>query len=194
MLGPVPPAVYVEIDIAADPPRVWELTQEPSLHQRWDLRFSEITYEGAPLDDGTQRFRYSRRIVPGFVVTGWGETVGESRREDGAAASALRFGSDQKRSLIHEGSGYWRYLPTDGGVRFLTRYDYEVRWGVLGRVLDRLFFRRAIGWATAYSFDTLRLWLEKHVEPVHPLRALTAGRSPQDLPRASRCLRRPRTP
>jgi len=44
MLGPVPPAVYVEIDIAADLPRVWELTQEPSLHQRWDLRFSEITY------------------------------------------------------------------------------------------------------------------------------------------------------
>jgi len=39
----VPPAVYVEIDIAADLPRVWELTQEPSLHQRWDLRFSEIT-------------------------------------------------------------------------------------------------------------------------------------------------------
>jgi len=58
MLGPVPPAVYVEIDIAADLPRVWALTQEPSLHQRWDLRFSEITYEGAPLDDGTQRFRY----------------------------------------------------------------------------------------------------------------------------------------
>ena len=96
--------------------------------------------------------------------------------------------------MIHEGSGYWRYLPTDGGVRFLTRYDYEVRWGVLGRVLDRRFFRRAIGWATAYSFYTLRLWLEKYVEPVHPLRALTAGRSPRDLPRASRCLRRPRTP
>lgn len=189
----MPPAVYVEIAIAAGLQRVWEFTQEPSLHQRWDLRFSEIAYEGAPLDDGTQRFRYSRRIVPGFVVTGWGETMGESRRADGAAASALRFGSDQKRSLIHEGSGYWRYVPTDGGVRFLTRYDYEVRWGVLGRVLDRLFFRRAIGWATAYSFDALRLWLEKHVEPVHPLAALCARRSSRDLPRASRCLRRPRS-
>jgi DoxX-like family/Polyketide cyclase / dehydrase and lipid transport len=160
--------IYVEIAIARPPADVWERTQDPELHARWDARFSRIDYR--PGDGDAQRFVYERSLLPGLVVRGWGETRGERASADQAGASALAFGSDQKRSLIRHGSGYWRYVPTEDGTRFLTPYDYEPRWGPLGRLVDRLAFRPLIGWATAWSFDRLRLWLEDGVPPEHALR------------------------
>jgi len=50
-------------------------------------------------------------------------------------------------------------------VRFLTWYDYETRFGPLGRALDRCLFRPLLGWATAWSFDRLRLWIERGIPP-----------------------------
>src|SRR5262249_6466015 len=84
--------------------------------------------------------------------------------------SALKFWSNDSKSLIREGSGYWQYVPTRGGVRFLTAYDYRVRFGLLGRAIDALVFRPLITWATAWSFDRLRLWIERRVEPGHGAR------------------------
>jgi hypothetical protein len=163
-------AVYVETRIASRLEDVWARTQDPAQHQRWDLRFSTIEYLPRPGGDAPQRFAYERSLLPGLTVRGWGETRGE--RGDGGerAASALAFGSEQRRSLIRRGSGYWRYEADGDGVRFLTRYDYEPRWGPLGRLVDRVAFRRLIGWATAWSFDRLRLWLEEGVPPERSLR------------------------
>ena len=56
-------------------------------------------------------------------------------------------------------------------MRFVTRYDYAPRWGAAGRVVDRVVFRPLIAWATAWSFDRLRLWLEEGVAPERSLRA-----------------------
>jgi DoxX-like family len=56
-------------------------------------------------------------------------------------------------------------VPTDDGVRFLTRFDYLTRWGRLGERVDRMVFRPLFGWATAWSFDRLRLWLEDGSPP-----------------------------
>ncbi len=187
--------IYVETRIACEVTEIWRFTQEPQLHERWDLRFSRIKYASRRDDQEPQRFRYSRRIVSGLWIRGGGETTGERRRDDGSAASALRFWSDQRRSLIERGSGYWRYVPGGEGVRFLTRYDYEVRWGSVGAIVDGLLFRCLLGWATAWSFDAVRIWIEEGVEPIGPLRALarrTFGREDDPrLPRASRCLRAP---
>ena len=156
-------SIYVECPIRAPIERVWTLTQTPELHGRWDLRFSSIAYlpraAGEP-----QRFRYETRLGLGLKISGTGETVGEANRPDGTRTSALRFGSDEPLSLIREGSGYWQYEPRDGLVLFRTRYDYEVRHGLLGRLADRA-FRPLIGWATAWSFDALRLWAEADVRP-----------------------------
>lgn len=187
--------IYVEISIDCGVEEIWRLTQEPAIHERWDLRFSSIEYEPKLAPADPQRFRYSRRIAPGLWVRGAGETTGERRTDDGSGASALRFWSNQRRSLIRQGSGYWRYVPDAGAVRFLTRYDYEVRWGAIGQILDRLLFRRILGWATAWSFDAARIWIEEGVEVGGPLRTLlrrTRGGSGRRLaPRASRCLREP---
>jgi len=98
-------------------------------------------------------------------VRGLGETVGEKDGANGERTSALRFWSDDPRSLIREGAGYWRYVPAGDGVRFFTSSDYRVRFGLLGRAADRGVFRPLIGWATAWSFDRLRLWIEKGIDP-----------------------------
>jgi hypothetical protein len=144
--------------------RVWEATQDPAHHQRWDVRFGSISY--LPRVDGEpQRFTYATTVVPGVTVAGTGETLGDRDRADGTRWSGLRFWADDRRSIIHAGAGYWRYIPTEDGVRFLTRYDYRPRWGRVGEALDRRAFRAVFGWATAWSFDRLRLWLEDGVPP-----------------------------
>ena len=163
-------SVYVEILLRAPLDAIWSHTQTPGLHERWDLRFSRIDYLPKAAHDAPQRFRYTTRIGFGVEVSGQGETVGQCGRADGSAASALKFGSEQRLSIIREGSGYWKYVPTSEGVRFLTWYDYRTRFGAGGAFFDRLLFRPLIGWATAWSFDRLRLWLEERMEPQHAAR------------------------
>jgi hypothetical protein len=156
--------IYVEIDVRCPMEEIWRLTQTPELHRRWDLRFTDIRYLERPDETQPQRFVYETRIGFGLAVRGEGETVGAAEK-DGARSSALKFGSDDPKSLIRVGSGYWKYIPTNDGIRFLTRYDYRTRFGALGRFVDALAFRPLLGWATAWSFDRLRLWLEEGLDP-----------------------------
>jgi hypothetical protein len=158
------PPIYVEIPIAGAMDDLWEKTQNPVLHQRWDLRFSVIEY--LPRQPGEpQRFLYATRIGAGLRIEGAGESTGTHDDTSGERTSALKFWSDDTKSLIETGSGYWKYIPRGGSVRFLTWYDYRTRFGVMGHVVDGLFFRPLISWATAWSFDRLRLWIEKGIAP-----------------------------
>lgn len=160
--------LYIEARIDADLDELWDRTQDPAHHQRWDLRFTEIDY--LPRErDAPQRFRYATRVLPFLTVSGTGVAAGERQRPDGTRTSALRFASPHPLSLLKEGSGYWRYVPVWNGVRFITGYDYTPRWGFLGRWLDRLLLRPLMGWATAWSFDRLRLWLERGITPERAL-------------------------
>jgi hypothetical protein len=163
-------SIYVEILVRAPLDAIWSYTQTPALHERWDLRFSRIEYLPRNDESAPRRFQYATRIGFGLEVSGEGETVGRRGSTDGSATSALKFGSDDPLSIIREGSGYWKYIPTEGGVRFLTWYDYRTRFGAVGAYFDRLIFRPLIGWATAWSFDRLRLWLEQDVAPEQAIR------------------------
>lgn len=153
--------LYVETYIRGPLHELWAYTQDPVMHARWDLRFSEIVHlPSAP--DGPQRFRYVVRL-PGRTIAGIGVSVGERERADGSLTSALRFSSPDPWSPIRSGSGYWRYIPGADGVRFLTGYDYEP--GPQGAWFDRALVRPFVGWLTAWSFDRLRLWVETGLEP-----------------------------
>jgi hypothetical protein len=156
--------IYVETVIATSMDALWEHTQNPALHQRWDLRFTAIAYLPRPDAAAPQRFRYATRIGFGLHIAGEGESTG-TVEQGGARTSALRFWSDDPKALIRTGSGYWQYQPLPEGIQFLTWYDYEPRFGVAGTVVDRLLFRPLFGWATAWSFDRLRLWLERGLDP-----------------------------
>jgi hypothetical protein len=163
-------SVYVEILVRVPMEALWAHTQTAELHQRWDLRFSRIDYLPRAHETEPQRFRYTTHMGFGLGVSGEGETVGERTTPDGSRSSALRFGSSEPLSIIREASGYWKYIPTDDGIRFLTWYDYRTRFGPAGTLFDRLIFRPLIGWATAWSFDRLRLWLEQGVDPAQAMR------------------------
>ncbi len=157
-------SLYIATTIHADLDSVWEHTQKPELHERWDLRFSSIRYLPKSNPEDQQCFEYSRRIAPGILISGWGKSVA-TKTKDGSSTSSLKFGSDMPISLIREGSGYWKYTPDNDSILFETGYDYSVRWGLLGRIIDSLVFRPLIGFATAWSFDRLKLWIEEGVDP-----------------------------
>ena len=161
--------IYVETLVRAPMEDLWRLTQDPAQHTRWDLRFSSIRYLPSPDPQQPQEFRYAVDVLPGVRITGTGRTLGERSRPDGSRTSALGWERDTSLSPLGAGRGYWRYVPVDtetgAAVRFFTGYDYEPGWGAAS---DRL-VRPLIGWATAWSFDRLRLMLERQQAPERSL-------------------------
>lgn len=155
--------IYVETFIRSDLDTVWKYSQDPKLHEQWDLRFSEITYLSKEREDDPQHFLYKTNIGFGMSISGTGESVGK-RENQTEKVSSLKFWTKHPLSLIREGSGYWKYIDTNEGTKFLTLYNYNPALGIFGKILD-LLFRPLLGWATAWSFDTFRLWLEKGIPP-----------------------------
>lgn len=160
--------VYVALDIETNFSDLWEYTHNPRKQQEWDLRFSEITL--VPAGDHGKEYHYRTHIGFGLHVSGIGAPSGPQYEETGESTSALNFWSEQPLSLIKRGSGYWKYSMTGKGFRFQTWFDYQTRFGGAGRWFDMLIFRPLLGWATAWSFDCLRLWLEKQIHPRLSLR------------------------
>ncbi|WP_448163030.1 DoxX-like family protein [Bacillus mobilis] len=156
--------IYVSAEMNTTMETLWEHTQEPDIHTEWDARFTEISYlekkEGEP-----QKFLYKTKIGFGLEIAGEGESIGEIRKETGERISSLKFWTDNKFSLIQIGRGYWKYTPCEEHIHFETQYDYDTRFGRIGNVIDVYMFRPLLGWATAWSFDTLKLWLEKGLHP-----------------------------
>ncbi len=109
-------SIYVETFIRAPIDEVWRLTQTPDLHKRWDLRFSDIKYSAA-----------LRRIAGRIAAAAfplchahrlWLSDSGAKARQFGSRETAgsgrtsvLKFWSDDAKSLIRAGSGYWKYQP-----------------------------------------------------------------------------------
>ncbi|MFF7145215.1 hypothetical protein ACFZB5_29050 [Streptomyces nodosus] len=160
--------IYVEAHIRDDLDRIWTHTQDPARRRRWDLRLTEIDClphpEGEP-----RRFRYATRVLPFVTVSGTGVSAGEKTAPDGTRTSALRFASPHPLSPVAEGGSYWRCVPDGDGVRLLTGYEHRPRWGRAGTLVDRVLLRPLTGWATAWSFDRLRLWLERGITPERAL-------------------------
>ena len=108
---------------------------------------------------------YKTKIGFGLEIAGEGESIGEIRKETGERISSLKFWTDNTLSLIQIGRGYWKYTPNKEYIHFETQYDYDTRFGRVGNVIDCYIFRPLLGWATAWSFDALKLWLEKGLHP-----------------------------
>ncbi|HLG54924.1 MAG TPA: hypothetical protein VI485_06310 [Vicinamibacterales bacterium] len=105
-------AIFVEILVRAPMEELWTHIQKPDLHERWDLRFSEIEYLPKEHEAAPQRFRYITRIGFGLEVSGEGESVGETNLEDGSRSSALKFSSrDRAPSFGKPSHGSARSSP-----------------------------------------------------------------------------------
>jgi len=57
-------SIYVEIVIRSSMDEIWDKSQHPKLHQRWDQRFSEIDYLIRERRE-PQKFLYVTRIGGG---------------------------------------------------------------------------------------------------------------------------------
>jgi hypothetical protein len=164
-----PPPVHVAVRLAAPLSEVWRVTQDHHLHPAWDHRFSHIEMLAERITTGTE-MRYEKRLC-GMVIRGFGRyKLHKPMRQ-----STFEFWSDDWRSPIRRGVGLWRYVPCAGGVEFRTSYSYDVRWGLIGRVLDRLVIRRWFQRETERSFARLR---RDHFRDAGSAVAGASGRKP----------------
>jgi hypothetical protein len=144
--GPLHVAVRLRTSIKA----LWDLTQDHRIHPEWDHRFSRIEMLAGEIRTGTE-MRYERAVL-GMVIRGFGRYKLHRPQKQ----STFEFWSDDPRSLIRRGVGLWLYrAASEGLVEFRTSYTYDVRWGTLGRLLDRLVFRRFFQRETERSFRRL---------------------------------------
>lgn len=142
--------VHVRVRLRASLDRLWNFTQDHRIHPCWDRRFSRIIMLDETLRTGTE-MRYERDVL-GLTIRGHGRyKLHRPNRQ-----STFEFWSDDPRSLIRRGVGLWIYKPLeDGVVEFSTSYTYDVRWGLLGRLIDRLVFRPFFQRETERSFRRL---------------------------------------
>ncbi|MCM3037123.1 hypothetical protein M3579_14235 [Bacillus pumilus] len=156
--------VYVETTIHAPIEKVWEHTQNPKLHEQWDLRFSTISLNEHQ-NEQPQSFLYEKHLGFGLSVTGTGAYRTRMMDERNERASSLNFKSSHPLSFIKEGSGYWKYIKTSDYIVFQTQFDYKTKEGKGWTWADKILFRPMIGFMTAFSFGALKTWLEKGTHP-----------------------------
>ena len=133
---------------------VWERTQTPDLHLAWDIRFTHIDYLDQIDERGFRLMDYRTRVGFGIEVAGTGRYLQNTPPHH----STFEFGSRDWKSIITKGRGIWQYEPCAEGTYFKTVYDYDVRYGPVGRLIDGVLFRRLMQLATEWGFETLRQW------------------------------------
>jgi len=148
--------IVVEVEINAPISLIWEQSQNPEQHVLWDIRFSDIEYLDTHDDKGRQALRYRTKIGFGIAVEGLGYYAHNKKHEK----SVFLFDSNDWKSLISNGRGLWLYIDKENHTFFKTVFDYETRFGLFGRIIDRILFRPLFQRATEWGFETLRLWCE----------------------------------
>lgn len=83
--------IYVGTVIHTDMDKLWDYTQDPNIHQQWDLRFSKIDYLPKKGDNDPQRFLYETNIGFGLRIAGEGESVKTVYTDGGERVSSLKF-------------------------------------------------------------------------------------------------------
>lgn len=133
---PRQPGIYVEIFLRAPLKEVWRLTQEPTGHQRWDLRFTEIRYLPRP-DESSIMFPEHGRSVP-FTIQSYAhrdalgrETVTWVRTFE--TRKRRRFDAyiiwSEKRGCIVDYLGTHQHLAVDLEVRVAENGGLRIRSG-----------------------------------------------------------------
>ena len=147
---PSPPPVHVSLRVRAGLRALWDLTQDHGRHPEWDHRFTRIVMLADQIETGTT-MQYERTVL-GLTIRG----SGRYKLHRPCSQSTFEFWSHDPRSLIRRGVGLWLYRPGDDGtIEFSTSYTYAVRWGTLGRWLDRLVLRPFMQFETERSFRRL---------------------------------------
>jgi hypothetical protein len=159
--------IVVEAIIPAPVATVWERSQVPGLHAAWDIRFNHIAYLDQTDERGYHLMDYRTSIALGISIQGYGRYLTNNEHSH----SSFEFDSHDWKSLIRNGRGIWLYRAAGEGTLFKTVYDYDVRYGWLGKALDVLLFRSLLQLATEWGFETLRRWCAGDENAVVPRRS-----------------------
>lgn len=166
--------IIVAVPMLCSEATLLDYTQDPVKHTAWDIRYSSLEFSGEEGEDGKIPLTVSTRIGFGMVIKGKGSCAFKKpdEREHKEHTAALNLKFDDRRSLISELSGNWKYLPQSSGYLFATTFHYQLRWGWIGKFFDFLFFRSYLMGATKWSFCCLKRWVEDDIHPKDAIKAL----------------------
>lgn len=142
--------IHHEVHAACPPDRVWAILADLEAVQRYNPGVRRAAIEG-PQRTGVGARRSCDLLPKGRIVervTHW---------EDGRALGLEVAESDWP---IHFMRWVTRVEPADGGTRITQSLEYEVKFGPLGWLLDRLMMRRRL---TA-TLDAVFASLVRHAE------------------------------
>ena len=176
-----PRPLHVSVRLHTTLEELWAITQDHVLHPRWDHRFSRIEMLAERIETGTE-MRYERTVL-GLTLRG----SGRYQLHRPLRQSTFAFWSDDPRSLILRGVGLWLYREIAPGlVELSTSYTYAVRWGTLGRLVDRLVFRPFFQRETERSFARLATWFPGGASRVYGAAGRKRERPVEPIDEASR--------
>ena len=124
------------IEIVAPPEKIWPFLVEPEKIMQWFTLLRKFEYTGEQKSGVGTPFYYEEKSGPQlmklhYVVTEWVEnerlvfvmTSGPAKRDD----------------------QIWSVEATPPGSRFTLAEDYEMSWGVIGKLMEKLVVGRIIG-------------------------------------------------
>ena len=124
------------IEIAAPPEKIWPFLVEPEKILKWFTLLRKFEYTGEQKSGVGTTFYYEEKSGPQlmklhYVVTEWVENE--------KLAFVMTSGPAKRDDQI------WSIEATPSGSRFTLTEDYEMSWGVIGKLMEKLFVGRIIG-------------------------------------------------
>lgn len=145
-------AITESVVVPAAVADVFAYAQDYDRRGEWDVRVKGAErLTAAPLGAGS-RVRYTFKGMPG--MTFWLEV--DYITYQPPRSSAIKVVRGSWGSMYREAAGSWHFEEVEGGTRFTTKFSYTLRWGPLGRLMDRLFVRRMSVQETRKSLQNLR--------------------------------------
>ena len=124
------------IEIAAPPEKIWPFLVEPEKIMQWFTLLRKFEYTGEQKSGVGTTFYYEEKSGPQlmklhYVVTEWVENE--------KLAFVMTSGPAKRDDQI------WSIEATPAGSRFILAEDYEMPWGIIGKIMEKLLVGRIIG-------------------------------------------------
>ena len=124
------------IEIAAPPEKIWPFLVEPEKILKWFTLLRKFEYTGEQKSGVGTTFYYEEKSGPQlmklhYVVTEWVENE--------KLAFVMTSGPAKRDDQI------WSIEATPSGSRFILTEDYEMPWGIIGKIMEKLLVGRIIG-------------------------------------------------
>ncbi len=128
--------VEKSIEIAAPPEKTWPFFVEPEKIMRWFTLLRKFEYTGDKRSGVGTTFYYEEKSGPqlmklNFKVTEWVENE--------KLAFIMTSGPLKKDDEV------WSIKATPSGSVVTLIMDVEMPWGIIGKIMDRLFVGRTVG-------------------------------------------------